>query len=50
MTRSPTANPCAPGPSPITRPENSPPGENGGLGFTWYLPSMINVSKKLSPA
>ena len=34
MTRSPIANPRAPGPSAATRPENSPPGENGGFGLT----------------
>ena len=37
------------GPSALIVPENSPPGENGGGGFTWYLFSIIRVSKKFSP-
>src|SRR3954467_9531865 len=48
MTRSPTANPSAPGPRLSIWPANSAPGENGNSGLYWYLPAMISRSKKLS--
>ena len=49
-TRSPTFTPSRPGPSASTVPQNSAPGENGSGGFSWYLFSMISVSKKFSAA
>src|SRR5438270_9554719 len=33
-----------------TTPANSEAGENGNGGFTWYLPAISSVSKKLSAA
>ncbi|MNT57731.1 hypothetical protein D3C72_1951250 [compost metagenome] len=50
MTRSPTLNAPAFSPTAATTPAASPPGENGNGGWNWYLPSMIRVSGKLTPA
>src|SRR5262245_15584452 len=49
MTRSPGANSSTPGPTLLTTPANSPPGENGNGGLVWYFPAMISVSKKFNP-
>src|SRR5262245_2143310 len=49
ITRSPGANCRTSGPTALTMPANSAPGENGGSGLYWYFPSMISVSKKLRP-
>src|SRR5262245_35909782 len=49
IPRSPGATSPTHGPTALTMPANSAAGENGGSGLYWYLPSMISVSKKLSP-
>src|SRR5687768_17215392 len=50
ITRSPGLNLVTPSPTSFTTPATSPPGENGGSGLNWYLPWMISVSGKLTPA
>src|SRR5262245_48569650 len=50
ITRSPGLTWRTSDPTVLTMPANSAAGENGGSGLYWYLPSMISVSKKLSPA
>ncbi|MNN49357.1 hypothetical protein D3C81_1638770 [compost metagenome] len=50
MTRSPTLRWLTFSPTALTTPAASPPGEKGKGGLNWYLPSMISVSGKFTPA
>src|SRR2546428_7539850 len=50
MTRSPGASPATSGPTSLTTPDSSLPGENGSDGLNWYLFSMIRTSGKLTLA
>ncbi|MCY1284294.1 hypothetical protein D9M69_356210 [compost metagenome] len=50
MTRSPGLTWATFSPTATTTPAASPPGEKGNGGLNWYLPSMIRVSGKLTPA
>src|SRR3954454_23222910 len=47
MTRSPTATSVTPGPSALTTPATSAPGENGSGGLNWYMSWIIRTSGKL---
>src|ERR1700679_3294429 len=49
-TRSPTFRPVTPAPTLSTTPATSAAGENGNGGLIWYLPWIINRSKKFSAA
>src|SRR6202171_2909170 len=49
-TRSPTFRSVTPGPALSTRPRTAAAGENGNGGLIWYLPWIINRSKKFSAA
>src|SRR5690606_30475599 len=50
MTRRPSARPLTLAPSARTVPAISSPGEKGNGGFSWYLPAIIRVSAKFTPA
>ena len=49
-TRSPARRCVIFSPTALTTPAASPPGAKGKGGLNWYLPSMIRVSGKLTPA
>src|SRR6202035_374874 len=49
-TRSPTFRSVAPAPTLSIKPATSAAGENGNGGLIWYLPWIINRSKKFSAA
>jgi ribosomal protein L2 len=49
MTRSPIANPFAPGPSPITSPATSKPGMNGSGGLPLVLPPGDQAVGEVDP-
>src|SRR6266404_5694024 len=49
-TRSPAFRPATPEPTLSTTPATSAAGENGNGGLIWYLPWIINKSKKFSAA
>src|SRR5262245_51618894 len=50
MTRSPGFTRLTLSPTSLITPATSPPGENGGSALNWYLPWMMSVSGKLTPA
>src|SRR5688572_19516737 len=50
ITRSPTATPVTSAPHSLITPATSNPGEHGGSGRIWYLPSLIRLSGKLIAA
>src|SRR5262245_31622484 len=50
ITRLPGFTLVTPSPTSLITPATSPPGENGSSALNWYLPWMMSVSGKLTPA